>query len=461
MKMKIRNERELVRNATSENDSTARVAALEIIKSGVAAVNPHEAVRRHVKRVGNRLVVHGKEYNLDKFENVAIVGGGKASGAMAETLEEILGEYLTTGFVNVLKKNKAVVKTKKVKLNYAGHPMPDEKGLKGSKLMVEFCRSMGKKGLIFFLISGGGSALLPYPADGISLEDKQNVTDALLMSGATINEINAVRKHLSLIKGGQFLRYVNSSEVISLIISDVVGDPLDVIASGPTAPDPTTYLDAVSILKRHKLWTAIPENVRSHLQKGVKGDIPETPKAGDQIFRKVNNMIVGSNRVATTASYEKAKQLGYNALFLSSYLEGESRHVGTALASLLQEIDASDNPVPKPAAIIAGGETTVTVAGTGKGGRNQELVLSASMKISGLSGVAIISIGTDGIDGPTDAAGAIADGKTLLRASDMNLDALRFLDQNNAYQFFKNLKDLIITGPTGTNVNDLTVLVAT
>lgn len=456
--MKIRNEKELLRNATSKSDSTARVAALEMIKSGVAAVDPHEAVRRHVRRVDHRLIVHGKEYNLDRFENVAIVGGGKASGAMAETLEEILGEYLTTGFVNVLKENRGV-KTKKVKLNPAGHPLPDEKGLKGSKLMVELCKSVGKKGLIFLLISGGGSALLPYPADGISLEDKQKVTDALLMSGATINEINAVRKHLSFIKGGQFLRYVNSSEVISLIISDVVGDPLDVIASGPTVPDPTTYPDAVRILQRYKLWTAIPENVRSHLQKGVKGGIPETPKVGDKIFRKVNNVIVGSNRVAIAASYEKAKQLGYNALFFSSYLEGEARHVGTALASLLQEIDASNNPVSKPAAIIAGGETTVTVTGTGKGGRNQELVLSASMKISGLPGVAIISIGTDGIDGPTDAAGAIADGKTLLRARDMNLDALRFLDDNNAYRFFENLKDLIITGPTGTNVNDLTVLV--
>lgn len=458
--MRIRNEKELIHNATSESDSTARAAALEIIKSGVEAVDPYKAVRRHVKRVGNRLIVQGKEYNLDRFESIAIVGGGKASGAMAETLEEILGEYLATGLVNVLKGTRRVVKTEKVKLNEAGHPLPDEEGLKGSKLMVEISRSMGKKGLIFFLISGGGSALLPYPVDGISLEDKQNVTDALLRSGATINEINAVRKHLSLIKGGQFVRYVNSTEVISLIISDVVGDPLDVIASGPTAPDPTTYYEAIRILQRYKLWATIPENVRFHLQMGAKGNRPETPKVGDKIFRKVNNVIVGSNRIATTASYEKAKELGYNALFLSSYLEGETRHVGTALASLLQEVRASNNPVPRPAAIIAGGETTVTVTGTGKGGRNQELVLSASMKIRGLQGVAIISIGTDGIDGPTDAAGAIADGKTLFRAREMNLDPFSFLDNNNSYRFFEHLKDLVITGPTGTNVNDLTVLVA-
>ncbi len=458
--MKIRNERELLHNSTSEADSTARAVALGIIKSGLEAADPHKAVRDNVKRVGNTLVIQGRKYKLDEFERIAVVGGGKASGAMAEALEEILGEHPATGVVNVLKGTSRNVKTKNIELNEAGHPIPDENGLKGVKFMFEVAKSVGKRGLIFFLISGGGSALLPYPADGVSLEDVQNVTDALLRSGATINEVNAVRKHLSAIKGGQFLRYVNSSEVVSLIISDVIGDPLDVIASGPTAPDPTTYQEVIRILRRYNLWATIPGNVHLHFQMGARGNLPETPKVGDRIFQKVNNVIIRNNRIATKACYEKAKELGYNALFLSSCLEGEARHVGTALGAIVREVRESDNPVPRPAAIIAGGETTVTVKGAGKGGRNQELVLGASMKISGLDGVAVISIGTDGVDGPTDAAGAIADGKTVLRAREMSLNSFSFLDDNDSYRFFKRLKDLVITGPTGTNVNDLTVLVA-
>lgn len=458
--MIIRNEKVLINNVTSESDSIARRDALEIIKSGLDAVDPRKAIRDNVKRVGNTLVIQGKKYNLDKFERVVIIGGGKASGLMAETLEKILGERVTAGFVNIMKGTGRGIKTTKIELNEAGHPLPDEKGLKGSKIMIEIAKSVGKKGLIFVLISGGGSALLPYPVNGITLKDKQNITDKLLKSGATINEINAVRKHLSLIKGGQFLRHIRSSEVVSLIISDVVGDPIDVIASGPTAPDSTTYREAVHILKRYKLWATIPGTVRSHFQLGVEGDLLETPKVGDEIFRKVNNVIVGNNRVATKASCEKAKELGYNTLFLSSHIEGEARHVGAVLASIIQEIQESNNPIPRPATIIAGGETTVTVTGTGKGGRNQELVLSAAMKIKGLRGVAVVSVGTDGVDGPTDAAGATANGRTLFRAQKMNINPLSFLDNNNSYQFFKRLNDLVITGPTLTNTNDLTVLVA-
>jgi glycerate-2-kinase len=301
---------------------------------------------------------------------------------------------------------------------------------------------------------------MPLPREGISLDDKREITSDLLKSGATINEVNTVRKHISDFKGGWLAKKAYPAVILNLILSDVVGDPLDFIASGPTVPDSTTFGDAVRVLKKYNLWARAPRSIRKVLSDGEIGLIPETPKADDRAFKKVHTVVVGNNRSSSLAAVGKFKLAGLNTLLLSATLEGEARHVGVMLASIAREIEVSGNPAPKPAGIIAGGETTVTVAGKGLGGRNQEMVLAAATKLKELSGVAVASLATDGIDGPTDAAGAIADGKTLIRAMKMGLVAESFLAQNDSYHFFSKLGDLIFTGPTGTNVNDLSVIVA-
>ena len=301
---------------------------------------------------------------------------------------------------------------------------------------------------------------MPQPRGAVSLDDKRKVTDALLKSGATITEINTVRKHISGFKGGWLAKAAYPATVVNLILSDVVGDPLDSIASGPTVPDTTTFGNAVEILKHHGLWNAAPNSVRNVLTDGEKGLIPETPKPGDKVFKKVHNIVVGNNFTASQAAYNCFKSDGLNSLLLTSTLEGQARDVGTVLASMAHEIVESGNPVRKPAGIVAGGETTVTVVGKGKGGRNQEIALGAALKISDMEGVVVASASTDGVDGPTDAAGAIADGKTLQRAHDLRLNPREFLANNDSYVFFDKLGDLVFTGPTGTNVCDVAVVVA-
>lgn len=297
------------------------------------------------------------------------------------------------------------------------------------------------------------------PVAGLSLVDKQNITRSLLKCGATIQEINTVRKHLSKVKGGLLAKKAYPSTLVSLIVSDVVGDPLDAIASGPTAPDPTTYLDAMNVLKKYDLWGDSPNSVRERLVNGCRSMIPDTPKSDDESFKKVFNIVLGNNRLACYAAQHTLEEFGLKTLYLTSFLEGEAREAALVLASIIKEIDASDRPIRRPAALIAGGETTVTVKGTGKGGRNQEMILSLLGKIAGMCGVAVASLGTDGVDGPTDAAGAIVDGRSSSRALGMKLTPTEFLSNNDSYAFFSKMKDLIFTGPTGTNVNDLFVAV--
>jgi len=325
--------------------------------------------------------------------------------------------------------------------------------------MLELVSQAEEKDLVICLLSGGGSSLMPQPCKGVSLRDKRKVTDALLKSGATINEINTVRKHISAIKGGWLAKRAYPATVVNLILSDVVGDPLDSIASGPTVPDPTTFQDAIEVLKRYGLWTKVPVSVRKALLDGEKGLTPETPKAGDEVFRRVHNVVVGNTLTATSAAHGSFKKAGLNASLLTSFLEGQARDVGTVLASVAKEVIKSGNPVPKPAGVVAGGETTVTVVGKGKGGRNQEIALGAALKIGGLDGVVVASMSTDGVDGPTDAAGALVDGKTMIRARRLGLDSRAFLAENDSYTFFSRLGDLLFTGPTGTNVCDVSVIV--
>jgi glycerate-2-kinase len=301
---------------------------------------------------------------------------------------------------------------------------------------------------------------MPLPRGKISIADKKEITNALLKCGATINEINTIRKHISDFKGGWLAKKAYPATILNLILSDVVGDPLDFIASGPTVPDSTTFSDAIKVLKKYRLWSKAPASIRKVLSDGEKGRIPETPKANDEAFKRVYNVVVGNNRLASLTAQKYLTSEGLNTLLLTATLEGEARHVGIMLASIVHEVSVSGNPVPKPAGIIAGGETTVTVTGKGLGGRNQEIALAAAQKLNDMNGVVVASLSTDGVDGPTDAAGAIADGKTLVRAAKMGLTPEEYLAENDSYHFFSKLGDLIFTGPTGTNVNDVSVIVA-
>jgi len=424
-----------------------------ILRAALDAVDPINAVRNCVFRSGDTLQIGRRAYDLRRYRHVYIVGGGKASGAMAEAIEQLLGDTIAGGLINV--KVGYTADTRIVELNEAGHPIPDAAGVEGARRMADLLRQAGPDDLVISLISGGGSALMTLPVEGVSLADMEQLTDALLRCGATIIEFNTVRKHLSQIKGGNLARLAYPATLATLILSDVVGNPLDTIASGPTVPDTTTFTDAYGVLSRFELLDAVPAAIIQHLRRGVAGEITETPKAGDPVFEDTCNLVIGSNAVAARAAVDKAEGLGYNALLLSTFVEGEAREVAKVLTAIAREIADSGHPVPRPACVVAGGETTVTVQGQGKGGRNQELALAAAIALQDQPGVAIVTLATDGTDGPTDAAGALADGTTVERAQGLGLDPVRYLAENDAYPFFQTLGDLLVTGPTNTNVNDL------
>jgi len=453
----IKNRKQLIENGETRLTRKARELALKSLESTVNAVDPKQIIKSKLSLKNSILRVNEYPFDLKRFKNVYVIGGGKASGSMAESLERILGNYITNGFLNVPYGSKH--KTDIIKLHEASHPIPDESGVKGTRRMLEIAEKAGEDDLVICLISGGGSSLMPLPRGEISIADKREITEALLKCGATINEINTVRKHVSDFKGGWLAKKAYPATILNLILSDVAGDPLDFIASGPTVPDSTTFSDAIKVLKKYGPWNKAPLSIRKVLLDGEKGLIPETPKSDDEAFKKVYNVIVGNNRFASMAACEYLKSEGLNTLLLTATLEGEARHVGVMLASIANEVSMSGNPVQKPAGIIAGGETTVTVTGKGLGGRNQELALAAALKLNRMNGVVVASLNTDGIDGPTDAAGAIADGKTLARAMKMELTPEEFLAENDSYNFFSKLGDLILTGPTGTNVNDVSVIV--
>jgi hydroxypyruvate reductase len=430
-----------------------RKDAFTIFKEGVKAVNPVNAVKSYLSLQDSKLTVADRTYDLAGYDNIYLIGTGKASAAMAQPIEKILGDRLKTGIVNV--KYGHTVPLETVHVNEAGHPVPDEAGLNGAKQIVQFLSQTGEKDLVFFLISGGGSALMPFPAEGVTLEDKQKMTKILLEVGAAIHEINALRKHISQVKGGRLAELTHPSTLISLILSDVIGDDLDCIASGPTVSDESTFGDCLKILEKYDIMDKTPPSILGLIEKGDRGEIKETPKSGDAVFHRTQNVIVGSNVIAIEAAKQKAGELGYNSLILSTFIHGEAKEVAKVHASIAREIISTNNPVPRPACVISGGETTVVIRGHGLGGRNQEFVLAAAIEIAGLENVVVLSGGTDGEDGPTDAAGAVSDGKTVRRAVESGLDAEHYLCENNSYNFFKPLNDLIFTGPTFTNVMDL------
>ncbi|MDQ6758899.1 MAG: glycerate kinase [Acidobacteriota bacterium] len=422
--------------------------ALRILRAALAAADPGAAVTRYFSVNGDTLRAGRHRYRLEKFDNIYVIGAGKASAAMARPVERLLKERISSGLINVKHGDQA--KLRRIDVNQCGHPIPDQNGLRGAERIANLARQAGPRDLLICLISGGASALLPLPIPPVSLQDKQRLTQLLLDCGATIHEINCVRKHLSQIKGGQLARLGYPATVVTLILSDVIGDDLDVIGSGPTVPDRSTFADAAAILDKYRLWKQAPREIAARIRR-AEG---ETPKPGDPAFARVKNVIVGSNRLAIDAAAQQARALGYRTLILSSYIEGETREVAKVHTAIAKEIFSSGRPVRRPACILSGGETTVTIRGKGLGGRNQEFVLAAAIEIAGLKGVTILSAGTDGSDGPTDAAGAIADGDTVRRKP----DAANYLSENDSYHYFEALGDLIKTGPTGTNVMDLRLL---
>ena len=435
---------------------TLRKQALAIFRAAVKAADPVEAVRRSFRLLDGSLEAGGRGYSLSRYDRIFVIGAGKASAAMAKAVEHVLGNRICGGLINVKYGHTAMLR--RIELNECGHPNPDEAGVRGAARIAAVAEQAGERDLVICLISGGGSALLPAPAPPVTLAEKQAITRLLLNCGADIREINAVRKHLSSIKGGQLARLAFPATVITLLLSDVIGDALDVIGSGPTVADASTFADAREILCKYEIDRQAPASVRERIERGVAGEIPETPKPGDPALSRTHNVVVGSNILAVNAAAEKARELGLRTIVLSTFVEGETRDVARMHAAIARQARVYGQPLRGPACIVTGGETTVTIRGDGKGGRNQEFALAAAMDIAGLDRVLILSGGTDGSDGPTDAAGALADGGTCQRAAKLGMSAKEYLANNDSYHFFEPLGDLLITGPTNTNVMDVRLI---
>ena len=427
-----------------------------IFEAGIAVVQPGEAIQRHVTRKGVELRVGDCVYNLSKVQNIFVVGAGKAVAHMALALESILGERITAGRINVKPGHGLQLQT--IRVREAGHPIPDQAGVDGTREIAQLLDRAKGDDLVICLLTGGGSALMPLPVSGVSLSEKQAITHELLACGANIREINMVRKHLSQVKGGRLARLAQPAQVLTVILSDVIGDSLDTIGSGPTAPDGSTFAEALDVLTRYGIENQAPASALEHLRAGAAGKFPDTPDADDPIFAKVNNVIVANNSAAVHACAQRAEELGYRALIHSTMLAGEAHEVAQDYVKLARKSLDSGQPVTPPACIISGGETTVTLRGNGLGGRNQEFALAAAIAASGMDRIALLAAGTDGTDGPTDAAGAFADGETCRRAEELRLNAGDALARNDSYHFFEALGDLLKTGPTGTNVMDLYLL---
>jgi len=433
---------------------------LSALEAAIDAADPRKIIRRNVKLIGSTLHVQSVKLALRQFNRILVIGAGKASGYMGEELEKILGTRITDGTVIVPDYLRPTPKGRRIKYRSGTHPVPSKRNLVAVDEMLKTVKDPGHRDLVIVLVSGGASALMDLPIGGVSLTDERKLTSLLLKSGATIQEINIVRKHLSQVKGGRLAQLLNGATVLTLIISDVVGDRLDSIGSGPTVPDASTYQDASAVLRKYNLWSRTPARVRSVIERGLHGSLSETPKIGNPAFRLVNNMVLGSNRESCRATTSRLTQLGYRAINLSTRLSGEARVIGGILGSIANGLRNDGMPFMPPAAIVFGGETTVTVTGRGKGGRNQELALAAADKLDGLSDVIVASFATDGVDGPTNSAGAIADGRTIARGKRAGLDSQEYLGNNDSNSYFAKLGDLIQTGPTGTNVNDITIVLA-
>ena len=433
-----------------------RDAARAIVDAALAAVEPAASVRRRLRRAGEELQAGDLRLPLAAIGRIVVVGAGKAGVPMARAVEEALGDRIAAGDVVVPRGQRAELE--RITVHEAGHPVPDAAGVAAGRAVLEAVGDLDERDLVICVISGGGSALLVCPAEGIALEDLQATNRELLACGASIVEINTLRKHLSALKGGQLARAAAPARVVTLVLSDVVGDPLDAIASGPTVPDTTSFADALAIVERYGLAERLPATVVGRLRSGLAGGVEETPKPGDPLFERVANLLVASNDQAVSAAAAMAAELGYTPCVLSTLIEGETREVARVHAAIAREARLSGRPCAPPCCLISGGETTVTLRGGGRGGRNQEFVLAAALDIAGQEGILVCSVGTDGIDGTTDAAGALADGETVARSRSAGIDPRSRLDDNDSHMVFSALGDLIVTGPTDTNVMDLRLL---
>jgi glycerate 2-kinase len=431
---------------------TPREVALAIWRSALDAAAVDPLIRSALRLDGTLLSCGPLRADLAGVDRVVVLGCGKAGASMARAVEAVLGDRISQGFVVV--KDGHTLPTRIVELAEAGHPVPDRRGQAAAERVLALARDAGARDLVLFLISGGGSALMPAPASPIGLEEKQDVTRWLLGAGATIGELNAVRKHLSLLKGGQLARAAAPARILTLLLSDVIGDPLDVIASGPTAPDPTTFADALEVLTRRGVVDRVAASVKHRLEAGARGEIAETPKPGDPLFARVTHVVVGNNRLVVDAAARAAERLGYPPRIETASLEGEARDVALRLVTQARSL-------PSPACLIAGGETTVTVRGSGTGGRCQELALATALALRADGGLTVLAAGTDGTDGPTDAAGALVDAGTVDRGRAAGLDPDRALADNDAHAFLQASGDLIVTGPTNTNLLDLYMVLHT
>ncbi|MCX5808487.1 MAG: glycerate kinase [Proteobacteria bacterium] len=439
-----------------EKDSSRKIA-VDIFNAAIQAVDPYKLVKGYAESI---LAAYHKEH----CNKLYLVSFGKAAFAMTKALAESIRDIITKGMVITKYGHVQGKLTNNIEIFEAGHPVPDAKGLAATKNVIDMLKNGDNQTLVLCLISGGGSALLVAPCNSITLDEKQRVTELLLKAGANINEVNTVRKHISAIKGGRLAKIAYPSKVISLILSDVIGDPLDVIASGPTSPDETTYQDAIHVIEKYGLRDTIPDHILHILTKGSEGKVMETPKRGHPVFERVENIIIGSNKIATGAAAKKAIESGFDTTILTSELQGEAREVAKwlALKAIESRGQKAEDRIQKTEnrkiCLISGGETTVTVKGNGLGGRNMEFALAFALEIAGTDGITLLSAGTDGTDGPTDAAGAIVDGQTIKKAKTKGLDPLVYLEHNDSYIFFKNIGELFITSSTGTNVMDIQIV---
>lgn len=444
----------MIANARDHQQKNIRGDLLDIFEQVITKIEPLALLKNMIALEDNILSVGEYHCHLQEYENIFLVGAGKATYQMAQALESVLGDRLQEGYINIpFKPQKNQLK--KISCTVARHPLPDTKGMRGTEKIKTLVEKAGKKDLVIGLWSGGGSALFPLPTEDILLSEKRKLTQQLLKSSAPIQEINALRKHLSQVKGGQLAKLGAPAHMLNLFISDTIDDPLDGIASGPTAPDSTTFQDCIDILQRHKIWSSCPSSIQKRLQKGVRGEIEETPKESHTCFEFGENIILANHNTAVQIAAQIAREKGYHVLPLTSSLQGEAREVVKVLVSIGKQVNRYVTPLPRPALIIAGGETTVHVRGKGKGGRNQELVLSGLRDLQ--PGMTVVSVGTDGVDGitPEPVAGAIADSATMAKAQKKKLDIEKYLENNDAYHFFDQVNELIKTGPTGTNLGDL------
>ncbi len=435
-------------------DPVRRQPVITILQAALAAVNPYDAVCRAVQMEGPWLRTPDGSYNLDQMAQIRVVGAGKAGAPMAQAMESLLGSRLETGLVVVKDGHRAP--TQRIELVEASHPVPDDRGVQAGNRILAMAEAATARDLVITLLSGGGSALLVAPAPGISLADMQQMTQSLLEAGATINEINCLRKHCSALKGGQLARAIQPAASLTLAVSDVIGSPLDVIASGPTVPDGSTWAEAWDIVTKFRLQAALPAAIRQRLQAGLAGSIPDTPKPADPAFTTTRATVIADNRTAAEAAAAQARQAGFHTRIMTTFLEGEAKEVAKVVTGFGQEVLAYGNPVAPPACLVFGGETTVSLGSRhGRGGRNQELALAAGFLLQDSPQILVAALATDGTDGPTDSAGALADAGTIRRIRAQGLSPRQHLDTHDAYPCLEQAGDMLYTGPTHTNVNDL------